>query len=94
MKIVVIAETVQQFKLYVESSMGTQIAKIAERTFTTYGNKVTARIEGEIEYIFCNNKWHLCGYTFTKEDKIVQVGTWYNLPNAEELECNFNSRVL
>jgi len=83
--IVVIAENLTQFNDYVD--------KVLESEIEVKNQYNRIKIEA-IEFLWVLNHYNLVGRNFSKDSKIVKVGSWYNLPKDElkAIEENFESK--
>lgn len=83
--VIVIAESKTQFDDYVQEAVKTEIPVINGAAETTVRETI---------FLWVRSRYRLMGITFSKDSKIVYVGSWYNLPQDElrAIECYFESR--
>lgn len=90
MKIVVVCENRTQFNDYVDAMLKNLDSLNLVKKYITCG-KVTVE---ELEFTYCRNPVVIRGREFSEGDKLVRVGTWYNIPTKtlEEIETQFATR--
>jgi len=83
--IVVIAETRRQFEDYASKTAKSEL--LLMRHF----NKLKVK---EFTFLWATSHYSIMGYAFSKDSKLVKVGSWYNLPANEiaEIETAFKCR--
>ena len=102
MKIIVVCENLMQFHNYVNAMLACNISSVATTYKECKCHCALCRIERygtsvcveELKFLFCKNKYALYGYTFYKNDQLVKVGSWYNIPQEtlKEIEDQFTTR--
>jgi len=85
--IIVIAESMLQFKNYVNSALKNEI------TIECKLNQVKIK---ETIFLWIRDYRSLFGYQFSEDSKLVKVGSWYNLPEKEliAIEMAFKVRMV
>ena len=91
MKIIVMCENVPQFREYVGSMLRNRNQIPVKISFKGCGD---ATIDS-VQFLYCNNPNTLRGRSFGKDDRIVKVGSWYNIPaeTQEEIVTAFMARI-
>ena len=79
MKIVVMCETLLQFNEYVNAVLHDESLLTIKRTVRRNGSGVIVHTD-DLEFIYCKHPDTLRGRTFSKDDHIMRVGAWYNIP--------------
>ena len=92
MKIIVVCETFQQFREYVGSVLRDRNKLPAKVSFS--GCSTIANIDS-VQLLFCNTPFMLKGRSFGNDDRIIKVGSWYNIPTEtqEAIVTEFMART-
>ena len=94
MKIVVMCGNLIQFNNYVQSMLQDESKLPIKRTITKKGcNQIVVHID-DLEFIYCSCPYILKGRSFSKDDYMVKIGTWYELSTKtqEEIVTEFMAR--
>ena len=92
MKIVVMCGNMGQFREYVGSMLRDRNKIPAKVSFN--GCSSVADIDS-VQFIYCNSSFMLKGRSFSKDDCIIKVGSWYNIPTVtqEAIVTEFMART-
>lgn len=96
MIVLVMCETKLQFHNYVHAIIEDESKLPVKRTIIGDGSsRIIKRID-DLEFLFCRDYHILIGRTFSKNDYIVKVGSWYNIPSEtqEKIVTQFMSRII
>jgi len=95
MKIIVICENMPQFDNYVDAVLHDESKLTKKRIVRKNGSSVIVHID-DLEFIFCRNPDTLRGRSFDKDDHIVKVGSWYNIPvdTIDNIVAMFMMRII
>ena len=93
MKIIVVCETLQQFREYVGSMLRDRNKLPIKVSFNSCSD--ICNIDS-VQFLFCNQPFILKGRSFGKDDYIVKVGSWYNISKKvqEEIVTEFMARTV
>lgn len=94
MKILVMCENLMQFNDYVQAALNDK-SKLTRKTVKRNGCDIIIHID-DLEFIFCKNSLTLRGRSFGENDRIVKIGSWYNIPEKvqEDIVTQFMARTV